>query len=110
VKFIVDAQLPPLLAHWIVGRGHEADHVFDLALIHGSDHEIWSIALAGPAIVLTKDRDFVEWAQERNPAPQIVWLRTGNINNASLMAQVEAAWPRVVADLESGKQIVEVAR
>ena len=37
MKFLVDAQLPPGLARWLVARGHEADHVFDIGLGAASD-------------------------------------------------------------------------
>jgi hypothetical protein len=29
VRLVVDAQLPPALAQWLVTRGHDAVHVFD---------------------------------------------------------------------------------
>jgi hypothetical protein len=29
VNFLIDAQLPPALAHWIVGQGHHAEHVLE---------------------------------------------------------------------------------
>jgi len=29
MQFLVDAQLPPALARWLVGHGHDATHVVD---------------------------------------------------------------------------------
>lgn len=40
MRFLVDAQLPPALARWLVERSHEAEHVFDLGMIKASDPKI----------------------------------------------------------------------
>ena len=29
MRFLVDNQLPPSLAHWLHDRGHDAEHVFE---------------------------------------------------------------------------------
>jgi len=110
VRFIVDAQLPPILAAWLAGRGEVADHVLDLGLIDEPDQIIWDTALAAGAVVVTKDRDFVEWATARRPAPQILWLRIGNATNRSLTARLDVAWEQILSDLASGAQVVEVGR
>ena len=110
MKFIVDAQLPPDLADWIASRGHEAAHVYHLGFADEPDGAIWKTALASGAIVLTKDRAFVEWAGVRRPAPQVVWVRIGNVGNASLTVRIEAVWDRVVADLSAGAQVVKIGR
>ncbi|HEX7885740.1 MAG TPA: DUF5615 family PIN-like protein [Phenylobacterium sp.] len=110
MKFIIDAQLPPGLADWIERRGHEAQHVYRISRVDAPDALIWELALEQGAIVVTKDHDFVEWATKRHPAPPIVWVRLGNAANAPLTARVEAVWDQIVADLESGAQVVEVGR
>jgi len=58
VRFLVDAQLPPALARWLVGKGHEAEHVADCGLAEASDRAIWRYALDAEAVILTKDEDF----------------------------------------------------
>jgi predicted nuclease of predicted toxin-antitoxin system len=107
VRFLIDAQLPVALAGWIVSRGYRAEHVADLGLLTASDREIWDVALAAGAIVLTKDHDFVEWATARRPAPAIVWVRIGNAPNATLIARLDAVWDTVVESLEAGVQVIE---
>jgi predicted nuclease of predicted toxin-antitoxin system len=37
MRFIVDAQLPPALARWLVRQGHEAEHVADRLLATAPD-------------------------------------------------------------------------
>jgi predicted nuclease of predicted toxin-antitoxin system len=59
LRFLVDAQLPPRLAHRLAALGHEAAHVADLDLATATDHAIWGEALGRGAALMTKDRDFV---------------------------------------------------
>jgi predicted nuclease of predicted toxin-antitoxin system len=44
VNFLIDAQLPPALARWIVSQGHQATHVFDISLQTADDPVIWELA------------------------------------------------------------------
>lgn len=46
MRFIVDAQLPPALAAWLIAQGHEAVHVFDLDLTRADGAVIWQRAEA----------------------------------------------------------------
>jgi hypothetical protein len=39
----------------------------------------------------------------------MVWVRIGNTANDDLFAEFEAQWPAIVAALERGDPIVEVA-
>jgi predicted nuclease of predicted toxin-antitoxin system len=59
VRFLVDAQLPPLLARYLVAAGYPAEHVSDLGLDAASDREIWARAADLGAVIVTKDEDFV---------------------------------------------------
>jgi uncharacterized protein (DUF433 family) len=68
VRFLVDAQLPPALAHHLVELGHEAVHVGDVGLLAARDQDIWRHALAIGAVLVTKDEDFVTMRALRLPA------------------------------------------
>jgi predicted nuclease of predicted toxin-antitoxin system len=107
VKFLIDAQLPPLLADWLREQGQDADHVFALDRVGIEDDAIWDLALSEGYVVVTKDRDFVEWAFARAPAPQVLWLRFGNSRNMALKAQLRSAWPRIFEALQGGNPVVE---
>ena len=58
MRFLVDAQLPPALARWLVERGYVAEHVFDLGMAGADDREIWAYASRVGAVIITKDEDF----------------------------------------------------
>ena len=51
MKFIVDAQLPPLLAAWLNQNSHEAVHVKDVGLETANDSPIWEYALKEGRII-----------------------------------------------------------
>ena len=75
-----------------------------------SDQAVWNRALATQSVIVTKDRDFAEWAIARDPAAAVSWLRFGNLKRAILLEQVERAWPRILASLEAGAVVVEAGR
>ncbi|WP_231362877.1 DUF5615 family PIN-like protein [Thioalkalivibrio sp. ALJT] len=60
MRFLVDAQLPPALARWLVDQGVEAEHVADVGMLEASDREIWAEALRTRAVIVTPgDADLI---------------------------------------------------
>jgi predicted nuclease of predicted toxin-antitoxin system len=52
VSFLIDQQLPPALALWLIDSGHAADHVAWLGLERAIDDAIWREAMRlGAALV-----------------------------------------------------------
>lgn len=108
MRFLVDAQLPPALARWLVEHGHHADHVKDLGLQAASDWILWDRAVFMHAVIITKDEDF---ALRRTPAisgPAIVWVRRGNTTRGQLLQWMEPLLATVIEALERGERIVEI--
>jgi predicted nuclease of predicted toxin-antitoxin system len=108
VKFVIDAQLPPALAHWLREAGHEAQPVREIGLREAEDEVIFAFAQRTGVVVLTKDEDFVALAQGGDTAPVIVWLRAGNCSNAGLRAWLEPRWPGIVELVAQGQRVIEV--
>lgn len=108
MRFLVDAQLPPVLAAWLEQAGHQAQHVEQCGLREAADGTIWAHALRTEAVILTKDEDFAQRAARSEDAPVIVWLRVGNATNRALHAWFMARLPGIVRFLESGTKLVEV--
>ena len=59
MRFLVDTNLPPAVATWLVSEGHEASHTIDLGMAAAKDREIWDAAVASGSCIVTKDEDFV---------------------------------------------------
>ena len=81
MRFLVDAQLPPALARWLVAAGHEAEHVADRGMQAASDKEIWDLAVRERAAIITKDEDFAQRHALAATSSAIVWIRLRNTRN-----------------------------
>lgn len=70
MKLGIDAQLSPAIAPWITKNfGVEARAVRDLGLRDATDSEIFLRAKAETAVVVTKDRDFVDLVNRLGTPP-----------------------------------------
>jgi len=89
--------------------GYQAEHVVDLGLATASDREIWARASELGATIVTKDEDFLTLRALRYEGPPIVWVRIGNTTREHLIAAISSALPDIVAALERGEAVVEIA-
>jgi predicted nuclease of predicted toxin-antitoxin system len=85
MKFLVDAQLPPLLCKILQDKGIEAIHVDDLPKgDESTDEEIIHYADLNGLIVVSKDADFYHSFMLKNKPRKLVMITTGNIKNKEL--------------------------
>jgi predicted nuclease of predicted toxin-antitoxin system len=108
MRLLVDAQLPPALAHWLGDHGLAATPVRQLGLRNSDDGSIWNFATAGDWTVVTKDEDFVARCVGDSAAPSVVWLRIGNCTNRVLFAWLEPLLPEIKKRLNEGEKLIEV--
>ena len=109
MKFLVDNQLPPTLARFLVTQGHEACHVSDLGLGDADDERLWRLAAKDGCVMMSKDEDFALRVYfGRQPPVPVVWLRLGNCRNVHLRQTIQTALPAIIARLQAGDQLVEV--
>jgi len=108
MRFLIDAQLPPVLARWLAANGHEAEHVADRGMQAASDAAIWDYALASFSAIITKDEDFAQRKVLADNGPAVVWIRLPNTRSRYLLAWFEMALPDVLAALGRGETLIEV--
>ena len=108
MRFRVDAQLPPALARWLSGKGHEAEHVADRQMEAASDPAIWDFALQASAAIITKDEDFAQRKVLTEKGPVVIWIRLPNTRRRELLAWFETVLPDVLSALERGETLIEV--
>jgi predicted nuclease of predicted toxin-antitoxin system len=108
MRFLVDNQLPPLLAGFLRERGHEATHVFEKGLHELDDRTLWERASAAESIVISKDEDFLYLANRPGERGKLLWVRLGNCRNANLIDAFSQSLARVIAAFESGHRVVEL--
>jgi len=108
MRFIVDAQLPPALARWLVANGHEAEHVADRHMAAASDTAIWDFALQAAAVIVTNDEDFAQRHVLGSGGPPVIWIRLPNTRRRELLSWFEAILPDVLSALQRGETLIEV--
>ena len=105
----LDAQLPPSLAAWISKElGLDCHAVRDLGLRDAADMEIFQQASKAKAIVMTKDKDFVELLYQHGPPPFVIWLTCGNTSNESLKIICADRLMAAIKMIELGDELVEI--
>lgn len=80
----------------------------DRGLVSASDDVIRNHAASVGAVIVTKDEDFAV-RRVLADGPAVVWLRLGNTRRAELLTRLEADLPAIVAALERGETLVEIA-
>jgi predicted nuclease of predicted toxin-antitoxin system len=105
----IDAQLSPAIAAWIESSfpvGAKA--VRDLGLRDAVEEEIFAAAKRENAVVMTKDRDFVELLRRLGPPPQVIWVRCGNTSNVRLKEVLTRTLSKALELLATGESLVEI--
>lgn len=108
MRFLVDEQLPFLLADWLRSKGYEADHVS--SLFSGNripDGYICERSMLEQRIVVTKDSDFLDTFIVKQQPHKLVYLTAGNLKNRQLLDLFRANWS-VLCDLLATAHVIEL--
>ena len=109
MKLWIDAQLSPKLAQWLSEKyAVEASPVRRLGLHDATDDAIFDAARNARAVVMTKDRDFVQLLDRTGPPPQLIWVTCGNTSNARLREILQQTLTGAHLLLREGEPIVEI--
>lgn len=108
MNFLVDHQLPPVLARFLESEGHTAKHVRELGLKQAEDQVIWNYAVANNFAIISKDQDFYFIATSPDAAGKLVWVRIGNCRTQFLIELFDKQLPQIVEALETTSRIVEI--
>jgi predicted nuclease of predicted toxin-antitoxin system len=85
MRFLVDAQLPRRLAHWLQDEGLEAVHTRDLPEGNRTGGAtINELSILEQRVVITKDEDFVDMFLLRHQPYKLLLVATGNTSNREL--------------------------
>ncbi len=71
---------------------------------------IWDLAIREDYVIVTKDRDFIDWARSRYPRARVVWVRFGNMRREVLQGLMDQAWPDLATALATNVTVIEVGR
>ena len=111
MKIWLDAQLSPALVRWIEDVfGLETYAVqADPVMVSAKDTEIFHAARAAGAVVMTKDRDFVELLERFGPPPQVIWVTCGNTSNRAMKHIRSTSLPVALDLIRSAEPLVEIS-
>jgi predicted nuclease of predicted toxin-antitoxin system len=106
----IDGQLPQAIAAWISNQFDvQAVALWNTHLRYASDYTIFLAAKHQKAVIMTKDRDFIQLVEAHGQPPQVIWITCGNTSNARLQEILTAALPKSIELLESGEKFVEIS-
>ncbi len=110
MRIWIDALLSPRIASWISDNFElEAVAIRDLGLRDSDDIQIFNAAREVVAVVLTKDRDFLDLLGRVGPPPKIIWLTCGNTSNDELQRILTTTLADAVELLNAGESIIEIS-
>lgn len=106
MKFLIDAQLPKLLAKFFRLRGFDAIHTLELPAKNVTgDSEINRISLAEQRIVISKDSDFYNSFSAKQEPYKLLYLTTGNIRNKDLIELFDKNFLLIIHSLQNGSVV-----
>lgn len=108
MKFLVDANLSPRLAHLLQGAGHEAAHVAEELGPSAPDDVVMGWARERQCVLISADTDFGELhARGGTRKPSVVLFRAlGHRRPEEQFSLLAANVPTVAKDLEKGAIVV----
>lgn len=107
MNFIVDTQLPPLLAEWLIYKGYDARHTSNYANgIFLSDTAIIQISISENRIVVTKDSDFFDYYLLKGVPPSVLLIRLGNVSSKVLLQKLSEQFSLILENFSSGSGLI----
>ena len=105
-RFIVDAQLPQRLSHFLVSKGYDSIHTLDMpSKNETTDTYIKNLSIADNRVLITKDDDFLHsYLIEKKPS-KLILVKTGNINNDTLIDIFEKEILNIIEILKCSSMI-----
>ena len=104
---IIDTQLPPKLALYLIKKGCDAIHTTGFPEGHlMPDSKIREIAINQNRIIITKDSDFFDFYLTKGAPPKVLLLKFGNLRNEELIFRFENQLDQVFALFDNGAEFV----
>ena len=107
MKFLLNMNVPRVLAERLRAVGHECRHVGDLGLATATDTAVVEEARRNGEVILTHDLDYGNLlAFSGTASPSVVILRLRNTHPANILERILKAWPEIATPLERGAIVV----
>ncbi len=101
MKFLIDAQIPRRLSHWLNQKGFDSIHTLDLPHKNKTtDTEISALSIRDQRIVISKDSDFYNRYFLKLEPYKLIYLTTGNISTNDLIDLFEKNVEQIFQEIE----------
>lgn len=111
IRFLVDTQLPPLLANYLTSKGYDSIHTTFFENGHLlQDSTLSTIAKKEGRTIVTKDNDFFERYTLYGAPPKVLLLQFGNIKNTDLINYFERELEKLTNLFLDGNNLVIFGR
>jgi predicted nuclease of predicted toxin-antitoxin system len=109
VKFLIDMPLPPTLARWLQGEGHDAVHAVDLGMERALDRELIERAINDGRTIITADLDYPRLlALTGATGPSLILFRGGDWSEAAVIARIAQVLDGLTEqDIEQGLLVID---
>ncbi|MDD1413299.1 DUF5615 family PIN-like protein [Dolichospermum sp. ST_con] len=85
MKFLIDAQLPMRIANLLENLGYDVIHTKNLPLQNATpDSEINKLSILEQRIVITKNKDFLDYFLIKKEPYKLLLITTDNISNKQI--------------------------
>lgn len=107
MRFLLDANISPLVATRLIEAGHSAVHVRDVGLRAASDEQIMDVAAQEDRVIVSQDIDFTNLLYYRRASrPSLILLRNLPEVTAAQIAQlITANLPQLEDSLSGGAAV-----
>lgn len=110
MKFLLDAQLPVFLCHWLTDQGFPSIHTSFLPNKNrSSDEQVLAVVEKDERVLISKDGDFYESFLVNGRPKKLLLVTTGNISNQDLKKLFERNINQV-AQLFKSNNLIELNR
>jgi predicted nuclease of predicted toxin-antitoxin system len=111
VTFLLDVQLPRLLAAFLKDKGYKTEHVLDvLNKARTNDADIRKYADIHDLILITKDKDFVTSRIFLRSPKKLIKINLGNIGNEELLRIFDKNWETISSIISKSDYLIELDR
>jgi predicted nuclease of predicted toxin-antitoxin system len=74
-----------------------------------TDDSIWARATQTGAVIISKDEDFSLMQIWFPEGPAVIWVRLGNLRRRELLKRFDSALSQLIAAIERGEKLIELA-
>ena len=106
MNFLVDEQLPKILADWLSEKGHDTVHVS--ALLTNTkilDGYLCELSMAESRVVISKDSDFFNTYLIKSQPYKLLYITAGNLRNRPLLDLFRGSFTPLLGLLENANVI-----